>query len=76
MTEKKKVAGAREKFATYLQPETIEKIRRAAFHTGLTTGEIIEGAVTGHVAKLEKKAGKSFGPITRLRTGRPISASK
>jgi len=60
------------RYATYLPREVIDKIRRAAYHMQVSTGEVIEAAVVEFINKAEKKHGKPFGPITRLRPGRPL----
>ena len=62
----------RTRWATYLPDDTIEQIRRAAHNMSLTTGEVVEIAVAQYVAREEKKRGKPFGPVTRLKTGRPL----
>jgi len=76
MAEKETAEPRTKKFGCYLPDEAIERIRRASFHTGSTIGEIVDRATAEYVARLEKKHGKPFGSITRLRAGRPISDLK
>ncbi len=76
MAEKTRVSGGKLRWQTYLTPEMVETIRRAAHHLKLTTGEVVEVAVTKFVKEQEKRRGKPFGPISRLRSGRPLRESE
>lgn len=60
------------RWQTYLTPAVVDRIRRAAYHLNLTTGELVESAVDQLIREEEKKRGKPFGRITRLRAGRPL----
>jgi hypothetical protein len=62
----------RTRWATYLTDEAIEQIRRAAYHLRMTTGEVVEAAVSVFVEKQEKKQGRLFGPVKRLTPGRRL----
>jgi hypothetical protein len=64
--------SARVRYATYLPPEVVEKIRRAAYHLRLTTGDVVESAVLDFVRREETKNGKPFGPIKGLKPGRRL----